>query len=173
MSTPAAASNLVTGNGFGFAVVSPDTATVTRFYAHPYRFTQPDIQNSLGEGIETANFIKSLRWDLPLSKHLSTQYVDESQVITARGDSGTALFFMPFGFRHATLVFSWQGSSVEAQKGSFLVEWNRPVSSQRALSMLGTQMQVLKFDGLEESLLLIPLDRERKASPRTRAHSPT
>jgi GH15 family glucan-1,4-alpha-glucosidase len=168
MSTPAAASNLVTGNGFGFAVVSPDNATVTRFYARPYRFTQPDIHNSLGEGIETANFIKSLRWDLPLSKHLSTQYVDESQVITARGDSGTALFFMPFGFRHATLVFSWEGPSAEAQKGCFLVEWNRPVSSQRALSMLGTQMQVLKFDGIEESLLLIPLDRERKASPRTR-----
>jgi hypothetical protein len=39
---PAAASHLVTGNGFGFAVVLPDTDTVTKFYAHPYSFVRPD-----------------------------------------------------------------------------------------------------------------------------------
>ena len=59
---PAAATNLVTGNGFGFAVVSPETATVSKFYAHPYSFVRPDPKNPLGEGVETANFIKSLGW---------------------------------------------------------------------------------------------------------------
>src|ERR1700739_2680393 len=39
---PAVASHLVTGNGFGFAVVSPETGTATRFYAHPYSFLRPD-----------------------------------------------------------------------------------------------------------------------------------
>jgi hypothetical protein len=32
------ATHLVTGNGFGFAVVSPDSSTITKFYAHPYSF---------------------------------------------------------------------------------------------------------------------------------------
>ena len=62
-SLPAAASNLVTGNGFGFAVVSPSTSTVTCFYAHPYSFTQPDPKDPLSEGIPTANFIKSVGWN--------------------------------------------------------------------------------------------------------------
>ena len=38
---PAAASPLVT-NGFGFAVVSPETPTASKFYAHPYSFARPD-----------------------------------------------------------------------------------------------------------------------------------
>src|ERR1700677_4326132 len=57
---PATATNLVTGNGFGFAVVSPQTAMVSKFYVHPYSFVRPDPRNPLGEGLETANFIKSL-----------------------------------------------------------------------------------------------------------------
>ncbi len=32
---PAAASNLVTGNGLGFAVAAPYSGTMTKFYAHP------------------------------------------------------------------------------------------------------------------------------------------
>ena len=54
---PAAATNLVTGNGFGFAVVSPGIGTVNKFYAHPYSFIRPDPSKPLGEGIETANFL--------------------------------------------------------------------------------------------------------------------
>ena len=59
---PAAASHLVTGNGFGFAVVSPESGSATKFYAHPYSFVRPDPADPLSEGIATANFIKSLRW---------------------------------------------------------------------------------------------------------------
>jgi hypothetical protein len=59
---PAHASHLVTGNGFGFAVVSPENAAVTKFYAHPYSFGRPDAKNPLSEGVETANFIKAITW---------------------------------------------------------------------------------------------------------------
>ena len=61
-SLQAAASHLVTGNGFGFAVVAPENGTATKFYAHPYSFVAPDPANPLSEGIETANFIKALGW---------------------------------------------------------------------------------------------------------------
>src|SRR5271168_231441 len=86
---PAHASHLVTGNGFGFAVVSPENATVTKFYAHPYSFGQPDPKNPLSEGVETANFVKSIAWS---GKHeqtsptqsASAEYEEDSQVIHAR-----------------------------------------------------------------------------------------
>jgi len=50
--SPAAASHLVTGNGHGFAVVAPETGSVTKFYPHPHSYTRPDPANPLGEGIE-------------------------------------------------------------------------------------------------------------------------
>ena len=34
----------------------------TKFYPHPYSFVRADPANALSEGVETANFIKSLRW---------------------------------------------------------------------------------------------------------------
>src|SRR5215472_2221668 len=101
---PAAATNLVTGNGFGFAVVSPDTATVSKFYAHPYSFARPDPRNRLGEGVETTNFIKSLNWDDPAVHSTSVNYETDSHVIHARTDSGDGFVFMPFGLKHPALV---------------------------------------------------------------------
>ena len=58
----ASASPFVTGNGFGFAVVSPQNGAVTKFYAHPYSFARPDPKNPLAEGAETANFIRAISW---------------------------------------------------------------------------------------------------------------
>src|SRR3974377_2072871 len=78
---PASGSNLVTGNGFGFAVVSPETATVTRFYAHPYSFVRPDPRNPLSEGIQAASFIKALGWSGPAAHSFATEYEEDSHVI--------------------------------------------------------------------------------------------
>ncbi len=52
---------LVTGNGHGFAVFT-DGALIS-LYAHPYSFTGPDPKDALSEGVPTANFITSMRWD--------------------------------------------------------------------------------------------------------------
>jgi hypothetical protein len=60
LAQPSAASHLVTGNGFGFAVVAPEHGAATKFYPHPYSFLRRDPANPLREGIETANFIKAL-----------------------------------------------------------------------------------------------------------------
>src|SRR5215469_9919440 len=75
---PAAASHLVTGNGFGFTVVAPETGTATKFYAHPYSFVRPDPANPLSEGIETANFIRELGWRSDHAPGPSAEYVEES-----------------------------------------------------------------------------------------------
>lgn len=168
-SLPADASHLVTGNGFGFAVVSPENATVSKFYAHPYSFERPDSRNPLSEGVETANFIKTLDWRDASGHNSSTggasaEYAEDSQVIHAHRSDGEGLIFMPFGLRRTVLVISWEPGSAKARRGGLYVEWSRPVASQRVVRMFGAEMHLLKFDGIDESLLLIPLGR-RRAKP--------
>ena len=165
---PCAASHLVTGNGFGFAVVSPESGTVNKFYAHPYSFARPDPKNPLSEGIETANFIKVLDWKDGSVQGASAEYVDDSQVIHTRRSDGDGLVFMPFGLRQTALVVSWEPGSAEARRGGWSVEWSRPVSSDRVVRMFGTEMHLLKFDGIEESLLLIPLGAKRAGPAQAR-----
>jgi GH15 family glucan-1,4-alpha-glucosidase len=167
------ASHLVTGNGFGFAVVSPEEAKVTKFYAHPYSFGRPDTQNPLSEGIETANFIQSIVWSGKLGQtspahSASAAYEEDSQVIHARSGDGEGFVFMPFGLRQTALIVSWDPASADARAGGLSVEWNRPVTSQRDVRVSGTEVHLLKFDGIEECLLLIPLSAKRGGSSQPR-----
>jgi hypothetical protein len=157
---PAAASPLVTGNGLGFAVVAPDSGTATKFYAHPYSFVRPDPANPLSEGIETANFIKTLGWGKS-GRAGTADYVDDSHVIRMRRADGTGTFFMPFGFERPALIISWEAAP---RKGAgWRVEWNRPLETQHAGGAAGAEGYVLRFDGIDEQLLLIPLGAVRKA----------
>jgi GH15 family glucan-1,4-alpha-glucosidase len=165
-SLPASASHLVTGNGFGFAVVSPENATVTKFYAHPYSFARPDTGNPLSEGVETANFIKILEWrDASVQSSptisASAEYEEDSQMIHARSSNGEGLIFMPFSLRRTVLIVSWDPVSRLARQGALHVEWNRPIASQKVVRTSGTEMHLLRFDGIDESLLLIPLGAQR------------
>jgi len=98
---PSAATNLVTGNGFGFAVVSSQTEMVTRFYAHPYSCVRPDHLNPLSEGVETANFIKSLGWNDPAAHGPSAEYEEDSQVIQVHSSAGDGFSSCPLAFSRA------------------------------------------------------------------------
>ena len=149
---PAAASHLVTGNGFGFAVVAPEAGIATKFYSHPHNFVAPDPANALGEGIETINFIKSLGWGAP--KHSgSADYVADSHIIRLHRDDGTADFYMPFGLDHPALIISLDGPA------PWRVEWAQRIRSRR---MLASGAALLQFDGIDERLLLIPIGANRK-----------
>jgi GH15 family glucan-1,4-alpha-glucosidase len=154
---------LVTGNGFGFAVVSPESGTVTKFYAHPYSFVRPEADKPLSEGVETTNFIKALAWGGEAAQGASSQYVEDSHVIQVHSSNGEGLVFMPFGLRRATLVISRDPTSTDARQGGWHTEWGHPVSSQRAVHLFGREMQLLRFDGVQESLLLIPLGHKQVA----------
>jgi Glycosyl hydrolases family 15 len=157
---PALASHLVTGNGFGFAVVSPETGTASRFYAHPYSFVRPDPAHPLSEGVETANFIKKLGWDTERANTPSADYEGDSHIIEVRTAHGEGRFFMPFGLPHPALVISWKPTP--GQTGGWRVEWNHPVTSQTVVRLFGSEMHLLKFDDTPESLLLIPLTAETR-----------
>jgi GH15 family glucan-1,4-alpha-glucosidase len=151
---PAEASHLVTGNGFGFAVVAPESGTATKFYSHPYNFLRADPHNPLSEGIDTPNFIKELRWGAARSAGKAV-YVDDSHIIGLRRGDGTGTFFMPFGLDRPALIISLAGAA------PWRVEWSRPLQSQKRVSATGAQL--LRFEGIDESLLLIPLGVVRKA----------
>src|SRR5579864_7315048 len=139
---PASASHLVTGNGFGFSVVAPESGTATKFYAHPYSFVRPDPANPLSEGIETANFIKELGWGGGPATAPSTEYGQDSHVIHVRRSDGEGFFFMPFGLHRAALVISWEPPP--GSTGAWQVAWTHAVASQ-TVAANGASVQVLKF----------------------------
>jgi len=157
--TPLAASHLVTGNGYGFAVVSPESGAVTKFYAHPYSFISPDPQKPLSEGIETANFITSVEWSGGAGSGGAADYVDDSHVIRVHSARGDLVAFMPFGFAHPALIVT--GNAVKA--GAALdVKW---LHSIRAEHELAERARRIEFAGIDESVLLIRLGEVRKGMP--------
>lgn len=169
----AAASPLVTGNGFGLAVVSPHTATLTKFYAHPYSFARPDPNHPLSEGVETANFVKGLGWSDVGTHNPSAEYLEDSQIIHVRSEAGEGFFFMPFGLSQAVLVVSWEPGAAKATRGYLQVEWNRSPNFRKVVRMSGIEMQLLKVDGIHESLLLVPLGRKWDKSAGTQQYLST
>jgi GH15 family glucan-1,4-alpha-glucosidase len=131
----------------------------TKFYPHPHNFVRLDPANPLSEGIETANFIKKLGWGESVRAG-TVEYVDDSHVIRMSRADGSGYFFMPFGFERPALIVSWDAAPGNAS--GWHVEWNRQVRSQRIVSSAGALL--LRFDGIEERLLLIPLGGARKAA---------
>jgi GH15 family glucan-1,4-alpha-glucosidase len=156
----AAASNPVTGNGFGFAVVNAESGSVASFYAHPYSFVRPEADKPLSEGVPATNFITSLSLANSAIHDSTVEYLEDSQVIHIRSSAGEGFVFMPFGIERPILVVEWEADpSATASPGGLTVEWKQAVRSLRVVRAGGVEMRLMKFDGLEESLLLIPMDR--------------
>jgi hypothetical protein len=166
---PGNASHLVTGNGFGFAVVSPEDGAVTKFYTHPYSFLRPDPKNALSEGVETTNFIKALSRGNGTPRITPTDYDEDSHVIHMRDRDGDGFVFMPFGLHHAALIIDWEPGNGTAEATGLQVEWSHPVKSVRGVPVLGVDMWVLKLNDVPESLLLVSLSRTHGSSGDTRA----
>lgn len=114
-------------------------------YPHPHSYVRPDPAHPLGEGIETITFIKSLTLDEP-GRSASADYADDTHVIRLRRGDGEGTVFMPFGLNRPALIVASDGPT-------WRVEWARPIRSQRDLD----GAQLLRFEGIDEALLLIPL----------------
>jgi GH15 family glucan-1,4-alpha-glucosidase len=67
------------------------------------------------------------------------------------------MVFMPFGLRQTALIVSWEPTSAGERRGGLQVEWSHTVESRTFLRSPRLGMQLLKFEGIEECLLLIPL----------------
>ena len=166
----ATASNLVTGNGFGFAVVRPESGSLSHFYVHPYCFARRDPREPLGEGVATADFVESLGWQGGRDRAPAVAYDRQSQVVRAGSVEGESVYYMPFGLKRTALVFDRESGGGDAAAPGWQVTWRYPLESQEFRRAGGTQYLALRFLGVGESILLIPLSGPEPQS-RSRALS--
>ncbi|MFI5337587.1 MAG: glycoside hydrolase family 15 [Opitutales bacterium] len=150
----AAYTPLPTGNGFGVAVVTPDSGLVTHFFAHPYRFERPDPKNPLSEGIETTDFLKSLAFDEP-AQPAAVGYVQESHLVSVRHPESGLSVFMPFGFEADALVLVRDAAAT----ANLDPIWAHAPISRKVIKESSTRLLKLSFEGVRETLLVIPLDQ--------------
>jgi GH15 family glucan-1,4-alpha-glucosidase len=178
-------SPLVTGNGFGYAVVAT-TGNVTRLYAHPYRFERPNTDITK-DGPSTANFLKNLQWRTGSQKgselrvfypdmgsnsarsiHPSVSYLAQSQVISVQTPGIEDLYFMPFGLKHNTLVAMRRlakAAAADGQRGAAITQsrlcpvWEHAVEKEETKHISGVPVRVLTFRDVKECLALVPLSK--------------
>ena len=162
---------LVTGNGHGFAVVSAVTGKLSKFYAHPYKFERADPSDNLSEGIETSNFIKEMDWRYDASKSREDQnrsdvaYRNQSHIINVSIGDRVQSVFMPFGIqRNALFVTSTDLPSGE--HCNLAIKWDHKIKTQKAVEIttksFGTSVQAFSFEGVNETLFLIPLNSRKR-----------
>ncbi|MBI3506870.1 MAG: glycoside hydrolase family 15 [Proteobacteria bacterium] len=149
----------MTGNGFGFAVVSATSGAVTHFYAHPYRFERADPKQPLGEGVEASDFIARAEWTVPGDTTVArgaaaTRFVDETHVVAVSDGFGRQSYFMPFGLERNALVALHDPPG----PGCLRVEWRRPPRSRETRAVDGKAATVLAFEGIRERLALVSID---------------
>lgn len=165
-------SPLVTGNGFGYAVVDK-AGTVVRFYAHPYRFERPNIDVTK-DGSTTANLVKKLAWkDSISSKHAPLlSYLSESQIVSAKTAADEHVFFMPFALKHNALIainrsHNRQRNSVAAVLQ--LVFEDAPTKT-CTKNVDGHLVHIFSFQNAKELLAVVPMimqssfDEKRKSN---------
>lgn len=155
---------LVTGNGFGFAVLSAEDGVLTKFYTHPYKFEKSDIRNPLSEGIETSNLVNSIEWyhkGVP-----EVEYIKQSNIIRLKAsETQEESCFMPFDLPFNVLILSKKN---QANAGSQLnINWSHKVITHKLGNFARRSFIVMKFAGLKETVLLIPLRLSGKPNIRT------
>lgn len=151
--SPAPASPLVTGNGFGFAVVSPDQAAVTQFYPRPY-FSSSRPGQILGDGNVTPSLLSSLRWRDTGSAN-TAEYVDESNIIELRAETSRQFFFMPFSLPAPVLVASRVGGPANCLEP----RWQLPVRRQRVKIVAGRRVKWVHFQSTRQSVVIVAKTR--------------
>ena len=95
---------LVTGNGYGYAVVDAEKSQLNKFYAHPYSNQREDHNNPRGEGIKTLNTITQAAWKPFTGKILAPKYLDQSGVIVTKQNGIQQAYFLPFELNRNVLI---------------------------------------------------------------------
>ncbi|MBX9569470.1 MAG: hypothetical protein K2X77_11275 [Candidatus Obscuribacterales bacterium] len=164
-------SPMVTGNGFGYAVLSPE-GRITKLYAHPYRFERPNPDESK-DGFETTNFLQSLRLDLEsvgfthrsqdpgINRKDNCTYLRESNILSVARNDFQEIYFMPFGLHENVFVAGITGAAgTSGGKHVLYPKWKHAlVSDELRHTLPGRKGRLLHFKGVKESLLAVPLDR--------------
>lgn len=155
---------LVTGNGYGYAAVSPNSGALVMFLGHPYSHKQFDAEDPEGDGIETSNLIRRAAWvNNGVVVTGRPSYVSESQVI---GNNSAALnnrFFMPFGLNRNALIATAQVNSSQLQP-CLDMKWRGSIDSEESRVVDGTSIRVIKFTENPAPLVAIPLSSDSSST---------
>ncbi|MGZ3723593.1 MAG: hypothetical protein ACXVA9_11710, partial [Bdellovibrionales bacterium] len=119
---------MVTGNGFGFAVVPLQANVVSKFYVHPYKFTAPNHDDPYGDGFQTANLVKSLGWPSDPALRASF-YLDETHIVIGQTPATKYIYFMPFALERPAVMLYRQN----APDACLVASWEHPVASTSAI----------------------------------------
>ena len=169
-------SPLVTGNGYGFAVL--DTAgNITKHYAHPYRFERPDPDKSK-DGYSSSNFLKQLNWKGPGvaasgAKDLEINYLSESNVLSSKSSGKEFCYFMPFGLRRNCLVAMKRSAKIDDESLVLDAVWGKKPGKESSSLISGLKVRQLSFPGIKETLAIIPLAAEGKPQDNGIVKGPT
>lgn len=149
---------ITTGNGYGFAVINvagKDSApgTVEKVYAHPYRFMRPNKDLSK-EGAKTPNLVRRMSWTGSGARARNIHYLNQSHIITADTAAGQTALFMPWGLHANALVAI---GPADASGSCLRISWNGKVASHTSVQMDGAKVHRIRFSGLKESVLMVPL----------------
>jgi GH15 family glucan-1,4-alpha-glucosidase len=144
---------LVTGNGFGYAVLSP-SGEITRLYAHPYRFERPNPDFSK-DGFSTTNLIKSLSWT-ESGQAQKVQYLKESQIMVAQASESEQLFFMPFGLERNALIAVLRAPVRRPE--TLKIDWLHAIKQEENKTAAGRTVRSIEFKNIKESVVLVPLE---------------
>ena len=137
---PATASHPVTGNGFGFAVVAPESGTGDEILSpspqlHPARSGQSaERRDRDGQLHQVAELGQA-------GTAGTADYVADSHVIRMRRADGSGTFFMPFGFERPALIIARRTS---APRGA--CEWNRPLAVTQSRGRGGRKAVAVRGD---------------------------
>ncbi len=164
-------SPLVTGNGFGYAVVASN-GDLTRFYAHPYRYEKANPDPSK-DGYTTANFFKKLSWSgqKPANKPEQLGYINESHVVQIKSDKGEFEYFSPFQLKHNVLIAVSRTGEEDNHDAVLNAAWLHAVQSDELVKVQNRNVRLLKFKDVKEMLVVVPLEEKAAPDLKTKSNS--
>jgi GH15 family glucan-1,4-alpha-glucosidase len=147
---------IVTGNGFGFAVLAT-TGEVTKLYAHPYRFERPNADVTQ-DGDLTANFVSHLAWSTAQATASgAVTYVNESHVASVKEAAAEQFYFMPFGLSRNVLIATRYPAASDPSL-CLRATWQHAIQREETVVVNGRNVRTITFQGVKESLALLSLD---------------
>ncbi len=154
-------SPIVTGNGFGYAVLATN-GEISKLYAHPYRFLRANKDLSK-DGPSTANFVKSMTWvgkGSPAQKP-EVSYVAESQIMSVKANGNEYDYFMPFGLKRNALIALHKVADGADADAALRVTWLHPIETENVKEISGYKVRLLKFKDVDEALAVVSLDKSK------------
>ena len=158
-------SSVVTGNGYGFAVISP-AGEMTKFYTHPFRFESPNPDQTK-DGPNTPNLVDRLTWNgkTKSSSKPNVSFLNESHILHLKKDGVDQYFFMPFALHHNVLIAMHMVENDKERDLSTTLQpaWHNKVEEEHSEQVVGRPVRLIRFKDVKDRLAIVSLDKDSKS----------